>query len=75
MSVEVESPRSAERVRASTIEALESLNQMPNRGRPASEEDFRELVVRFGRTGYVIRYRVRDDVVDVTRIKHSREAG
>lgn len=32
---------------------------------------FRELIIKFGKSAYVIRYRVTDDAVIVTRIWHS----
>ncbi len=43
------------------------------RARIGSEDDIRELVVRFGRSAYLIWYRVGPNTVDVARIKHHRE--
>jgi plasmid stabilization system protein ParE len=35
--------------------------------------DTRELRVRFGRYGYIVRYVLRDEVVVITRVFHGRE--
>jgi plasmid stabilization system protein ParE len=54
--------------------AVESLGNFPERGRLARQGGGRrELVVRFGHVGYVVRYRVTSDRVLVTRIFHGRE--
>ena len=34
---------------------------------------FRELVLRYGRSAYVVRYKVTDDAVVITRIWHGKE--
>lgn len=46
---------------------------MSERGHLSSEGDARESLVRFGRAGYVIQYRVTHDAVMVLRIFHSLE--
>jgi plasmid stabilization system protein ParE len=47
----------------------------PERGRPASVSNARELIVPFGRSSYVVRYAYRGerDEVVIFRIWHSRE--
>jgi plasmid stabilization system protein ParE len=55
--------------------AAQSLSEMPERGYPAVRPPYRELIVPFGRSAYVIRYRVdhtRDSVV-IVRMWHGRE--
>jgi plasmid stabilization system protein ParE len=52
-----------------------SLEEMPERGHPAARPPYRELLVPFGRSAYVIRYRIdyaRDAVV-IIRMWHGRE--
>lgn len=49
-----------------------SLSEYPLRGRPINPS-LRELTVRFGRDGYIIRYEVSESEVMVTRIWHSLE--
>ena len=53
-------------------EAMGSLSDYPFRGRPI-DASLRELTVRFGRDGYIIRYEVSESEVMVTRIWHSLE--
>ena len=53
-------------------DAIESLNHYPLRGRQV-DASLRELTVRFGRDGYIIRYEILGPQVMVTRIWHSLE--
>lgn len=56
------------------LTAAKSLTDFPEKGRPwGHEPGFRELSVRFGAKGYVIRYRVKNAEVLVVRIWHSLE--
>jgi plasmid stabilization system protein ParE len=66
-------PRAAERVRGVIAAGLAVLGEFPLRGRQTSDPRVRELPVRFGRYGYVIRYHVRASEIFVTRIRHVRE--
>lgn len=68
------SPRAAIRAADLIADAVLSLSEMAERGRQDPESDLREVVVRFGRDGYVIQYVVRADRVLVARIFHAREA-
>ena len=58
------------------VEAIEILRRHPEIGWPG-EDDFRELIISRGRTGYVALYRYdeRDDSAVVHAIRHQREAG
>ncbi len=58
------------------VDAIEVLRRHPEIGRP-EQDDFRELIVSRGRSGYVALYRYdeRDDTVLVLAIRHQREAG
>jgi len=58
------------------VDAVEVLRRHPEIGRPG-QDDFRELIVSRGRSGYVALYRYdeRDDTVLVLAIRHQREAG
>jgi len=53
-------------------EAIATLSEMPDRGRPAPRGS-RELIVQFGSGAYIIRYRVGPGIVIVARIFHSLE--
>lgn len=62
----------AERLSIVLQDAIESLAQMPNRGRQPLP-GMRELVVGFGSGAYLIRYQVRPDAVVIGRILHRLE--
>jgi plasmid stabilization system protein ParE len=70
--LESKSPRAAWRAAEAILAGLSSLSDQPERGRPVLGEH-RELVVRFGRDGYLVRYRVDPDAVIVASIMHTRE--
>ncbi|MDO9587246.1 MAG: type II toxin-antitoxin system RelE/ParE family toxin [Brevundimonas sp.] len=64
---------SAARHAGSTIKAaLRSLARMPARARRTSD-DLHEFAIRFGQSGYVVRFRVDHDTVVIARIYHMRE--
>ncbi len=64
----------AARTRSKQIrEKLRSLANAPFKGRQGPEPSMRELVIRFGKTTYVARYRVTDEAVIVLRIWHGLE--
>ena len=69
-------PDAAAETAAIIVDAIEVLRRHPEIGRPG-EDDFRELVISRGRTGYMALYRYdeRDDAVIVLAIRHQREAG
>lgn len=68
------SPRAASERSRGLLDAIEALVDNPLRGhRTSSRHDLRQIVVRFGRSSYVIRYRVTDEAVYVIRIWHGRE--
>jgi len=66
------STQAADRAADALTEAIESLAEFAERGRLVHGR-VRELPVKFGRYGYVVRYRVSATEVMVTRLRHSRE--
>lgn len=66
------SPQAARRARSVLLERLAGLTEFPLAA-ALVDDDHREAVVRFGRDGYIIRYRAFEDVVLVTRIFHARQ--
>jgi plasmid stabilization system protein ParE len=64
----------AARARSKQIrEKLRSLGEAPFKGRQGPTPDLRELVMRFGRSSYVARYRITDDAIIILRIWHGLE--
>ncbi len=71
-----ENPRAAAAAAARIVDAATILERHPHIGRPVRGR-LRELVISYGRTGYVALYRVagRGDRVEILAIRHQREAG
>jgi plasmid stabilization system protein ParE len=69
-------PDVAERAVEAVLDGLQILRRYPQIGRP-SGEGHRDLVISFGRTGYVARYRFvpSTDEALVLRVRHQREIG
>lgn len=65
------SPNAAEHAYSVLLDAFHQLTEFPLSGR--SSGSCRVYFTRFGQGGYVIKYRVYDDVVLVSHIFHSRE--
>ena len=65
----------AQRVASMLSDAVDSLKTLPDRGRPSGIPGVRELIVPFGRSGYVIRYAhlAGEHSVVILRIWHGRE--
>jgi plasmid stabilization system protein ParE len=50
-----------------------SLGQQPFKGHEGPAPELRELAMRFGKSGYIVRYQVTEKAVIVLRIWHGRE--
>jgi plasmid stabilization system protein ParE len=66
-------PDAANRAAEAIDARIMRLRAFPKLGPLRITADTRELRVRFGRYGYIVRYVLRGDVVVVTRIFHGRE--
>jgi len=70
-----ENPSAAIRAAQALKEAAQRLIEYPNVGKPVEDLlEFRDLPIRFGAAGYVMRYRVNLDTIYIVYIKHYREA-
>ncbi len=57
------------------IQSIRSLERFPEKGRPVGDDGARDLIVPFGRSGYIVRYlylRGQNKIV-VQRIWHGLE--
>jgi plasmid stabilization system protein ParE len=61
----------AERAMSVLSQAFEDIAAFPEIGR-ARPNGYRKLIVRFGKAGYEIRYRLYPDRAVITRIFHTR---
>jgi plasmid stabilization system protein ParE len=70
-------PIAAERAAATISKAIQTLGQHPQMGRPAEnmEPQYRELLIDFGDSGYVTRYRFDGEVVTILAMRHQKEVG
>ena len=65
----------AERAANQIKQAVQVLRENPKIGRLVENTSlFRELVIPFGRRGYVLRYQEQEGRVIIVRVRHGREA-
>ena len=69
-------PAAARRALALIWTTIERLQDFPALGLPTEDPDIRQIVIRFGASGYIIRYAILHETSDVliTRVWHGREA-
>lgn len=68
---------SAKRAIKAIREGVSVLAQKPNIGRPIEnmEEEFRDWIIDFGDSGYVVRYRINFDTIIILALRHQKEVG
>jgi plasmid stabilization system protein ParE len=69
-------PGAAKRALATIWAALTRVEQFPDLGRPTEDPEIRQIVIRFGAAGYIVRYSILpgDNSLLVLRVWHGREA-
>jgi plasmid stabilization system protein ParE len=69
-------PGVARRALAVIWTAIDRLQEFPDMGMRTEDADIRQIVVRFGASGYIVRYAAvpGDGDILITRIWHGREA-
>ena len=72
--LESKAPKSAKDAVLHILNGCDSLAAFPNRGSPRKDGS-RQLVVRFGASGYLVRYRsdAEEERVVILRVRHARE--
>lgn len=74
--IEPHNPNAAEKAAKTIKNAAKRLRAHPNIGKPIEDlPDYRDLGIRFGASGYIMRYRVFEKVIYVVHIRHYRESG
>jgi len=70
-------PESARRAVKAIRTGVKLLAHQPQSGRPINEMDasFREWLIEFGTSGYVVLYRLHDSKVIILAVKHQKEIG
>ncbi|MET4390889.1 plasmid stabilization system protein ParE [Bradyrhizobium sp. F1.4.3] len=69
-------PDAAKRALTLIWKAIDRLPELPALGKPTDDADIRQIIVRFGSSGYIVRYAIVPETGDIliTRIWHGREA-
>lgn len=67
----------AKRAANAIRQGVKVLGQQPGVGRPIEDmpDEFREWIIDFGDSGYIVRYRVDPDAVTILAARHQKEAG
>ncbi|PZO55158.1 MAG: type II toxin-antitoxin system RelE/ParE family toxin [Alphaproteobacteria bacterium] len=65
--------RAADRRERWLRESIRKLGDRPLMGRPGPRSSLRERVLKYGRSSYLVRYRVTDEALVVLRIWHGKE--
>jgi plasmid stabilization system protein ParE len=67
----------AKRAADTMIKALQVLGLQPQIGRPIEDmpDQYREWIINFGDSGYVVRYRLDVEAVTILAIRHQKEIG
>lgn len=66
--------RTADRRERWLREALRAIGRRPFKGRPSKKrENLREFTLKYGKSSYLVRYEISDDLVRITRIWHGKE--
>ena len=70
-------PAAAQRAGETIRKGVTLLGIQPGIGRLVEDlpEDFRDWIIDFGDSGYVVRYHLGEDEVTILAIRHQKEAG
>lgn len=71
------SPDAAKRAVNAIRLGVTVLGRQPGIGRPIDDmpDEFREWIIDFGDSGYLVRYRIRPDAVTILAVRHQKEVG
>jgi toxin ParE1/3/4 len=74
--LDINNPDAAKRALRVIFAALERVEEFPDLGRPTEDAEIRQIVIRFGAAGYVVRHTIPPGTPDVLvlRLWHGREA-
>lgn len=71
------SPSAAKRAAGAILKGVQALGAHPKMGRLIDDlpDQYREWLIDFGESGYIIRYRIDGDILTVLAVRHQKEAG
>jgi plasmid stabilization system protein ParE len=67
--------KAAERAVDTIKKHVQLLNVHPQIGKPADIPEFRDLIITFGSSSYILRYRIEGNAIIIVALKHAKEAG
>ena len=68
-------PAAANKAAQKIIETTKTLAEYPEIGKPAKElPPYRDLNIKFGQRGYILRYRIFENVLYIVCLRHYQEA-
>jgi plasmid stabilization system protein ParE len=71
-----DNPIAAKKAATEIKRSVKTLIEFPMLGKPVEGlMDYRDLMLNFGTSGYVLRYRLYENVIYIVHIKHCRESG
>lgn len=71
-----ENPDAAKRAAEAIKNTALRLVELPEIGKPVkAPPNYRDVSVRFGAGGYILRYRLHLDIIYIVHVRHYREAG
>lgn len=67
----------ARRAGEAILQGVRMLGVQPRIGRPVEDlpDEYREWLIDFGGSGYVVRYRLAGDTVTILAVRHQKELG
>jgi plasmid stabilization system protein ParE len=69
-------PEAAQRAVKIIKAAVAALTANPRVGKPAEDlPDYHDIIIPFGASGYVLRYRLQGETIFIVAVKHGKEAG
>ncbi len=70
-----ENPSAARRAAEVIKNSVQRLVDLPLIGKPLQElPQYRELFIQFGAGGYILRYRVKSELIFIVHVRHYRES-
>lgn len=68
-------PNAAKKAAEILKQAAKRLAELSNIGKPVADlPDYRDLLIRFGAAGYLMRYKIHQESVYIVHIRHYRES-
>ncbi|WPY01284.1 Type II toxin-antitoxin system RelE/ParE family toxin [Candidatus Trichorickettsia mobilis] len=72
--IDINNPAAAKRAGLAIKAAIEELAEFPLLGKPVKDLlGYRDLFIKFGVSGYILRYKVSEEALYVLHIRHARE--